>query len=182
MAADLEKLVPELKAKVRQLIEHCRARGIEMRANNGLRDPFEQARLWRQSRSSEEIEAKIRDLEAKDAPFLAHCIRSVGPQHGEHVTDTPPGISWHQWGEALDCFWLVNGKAEWSTKKLVDGLNGYHVYAHEAETLGLTAGGHWKKFKDWPHVQLRKANNAARVMSLAAINSAMNARFGGSHV
>ena len=55
MAADLEKLVPDLKSKVSHLIEQCLARGIEMRANNGLRDPFEQARLWRQSRAIEEI-------------------------------------------------------------------------------------------------------------------------------
>jgi peptidoglycan L-alanyl-D-glutamate endopeptidase CwlK len=179
MAADLEKLVPDLNAKVRQLIEQCQARGIDMRPNNGLRDPFAQARLWRQSRSIEEIEAKIQEFEAKDAPFLAHCIRSVGPQHGAHVTDTPPGISWHQWGEALDCFWLVNGKAEWSTRKLVNGLNGYQVFAQEAEAIGLTAGGLWKNFKDWPHLQLRIANNAAKVMSLAEIESAMKAQFGG---
>lgn len=179
MAADLEKLVPDLKSKVHQLIDQCLARGIEMRANNGLRDPFVQARLWRQSRSLEEIEAKLRELEAKGAPFLAHCIRSVGPQHGGHVTNTPPGISWHQWGEALDCFWLVAGKAEWSTKKLLNGLNGYQVYAQEAEAIGLTAGGHWKNFKDWPHVQLRKASNAGSIMSLATIDAAMQARFGG---
>jgi hypothetical protein len=179
MAADLEKLAPDLKSKVHQLIEKCRVRGIEMRPNNGLRDPFEQARLWRQSRSIEDIEAKIRELETKGAPFLADCIRSVGPQHGKHVTDTPPGISWHQWGEALVCFWLVNGKAEWSTRKLVNGLNGYQVYADEAEAIRLTAGGHWKSFKDWPHVQLRKANNAASTMSLIEIDAAMKARFGG---
>ena len=179
MAADLKKLVPELKLKVLQLLDRCRTRGVEMRPNNGLRDPFEQGRLWRQSRSKEEIEAKIEELESKGVLFLADCIRRVGPQHGDHATDTPPGISWHQWGEALDCFWLVEEKAEWSTKKLINGLNGYKVYADEAEAVGLTPGGHWKNLKDWPHVQLRKANNAASVMSLAEIDAAMKARFGG---
>ena len=178
MAADLEKLEPELKTKVLKLLERCQDRGIVMRPNNGLRDPFEQARLWRQSRSIEEIQAKIKELDAKGAHFLAECIRSVGPQHGGHVTNTPPGISWHQWGEALDCFWLVDGKAEWSTQKLVNGLNGYKVYADEAEVVGLTPGGHWKSFKDWPHVQLRKASNASSVMSLAEIDTTMKARFG----
>jgi peptidoglycan L-alanyl-D-glutamate endopeptidase CwlK len=178
MAADLEKLVPVLKSMVLDLVNRCGALGVEMRPNNGLRDPFEQARLWRQSRSKEEIDAKIEELETKGAMFLADCIRSVGPQHGDHVTDTPPGISWHQWGEALDCFWVVDGKAEWSTKKLIGGLNGYKVYADEAETAGLTAGGHWKNFKDWPHVQLREASNAASVMSLTDIDSTMKSRFG----
>src|SRR5512137_2618771 len=133
MAADLDKLDTDLKAKVIRLLELCNASGIVMRPNNGLRDPFEQGRLWRQSRSTEEIHEKINELENNGAPFLADCIRRVGPQHGNHVTDTPPGISWHQWGEALDCFWLVNGKAEWSTTKLINGLNGYKVYADEAE-------------------------------------------------
>lgn len=179
MAADLDKLDPDLKAKVLQLLTLCNARGIEMRPNNGLRDPFEQGRLWRQSRSTEEIHAKIDELENNGAPFLADCIRRVGPQHGNHVTDTPPGISWHQWGEALDCFWLVNGRAEWSTTKLINGLNGYKVYADEAEVSGLTAGGHWRRFKDWPHVQLRMDSNAAKIMTLPEIDAAMKTRFGG---
>lgn len=178
MAADLDRLVPELKASVLNLVARCRARGIEMRPYDGLRDPFEQARLWRQSRSIEEITAKIAQFVAQDAPFLADCLRRVGPQRGDPVTNTPPGISWHQWGEAIDCFWLVDGKAEWSTRRLVNGLNGYQVYAAEAAALGLTAGGNWPRFKDWPHVQLRSANNASDVMSLAQIDAAMKAKFG----
>ena len=178
MAADLDNLVPPLKTLVVSVITRCTARGVELRPNQGLRDPFEQARLWRQSRSREEIDAKIAELDANGAAFLAQCLSSVGPQHGDHVTDTPPGLSWHQWGEALDCFWLVDGKAEWSTQKLVGGLNGYRVLAEEAEAVGLTAGGHWKKFKDWPHVQLR-AGNASDLMSLADIDAQMGARFGG---
>ena len=178
MAADLELLNPQFKAAVVMLVSRCGLRGFEMRPNNGLRDPFEQARLWRQSRSIEEITAKIAEFEAEEAGFLAHCLRSVGPQHGEHVTDAPPGFSWHQWGEALDCFWLLNGRAEWSTKKLVGGLNAYHVYAAEAVSLGLTAGGHWKKLKDWPHVQLRPDRNPTTTLSIREINAAMATRFG----
>jgi len=179
MAADLDKLIPEFKALVVELVERCQARGVEMRPNAGLRDPFEQAKLWRQSRAREEIQAKIAEFERAGASFLAHCLTSVGPQHGAHVTDTPPGFSWHQWGEALDVFWVVDGKAEWSTQKLVNGVNGYRVYADEAEAVGLTAGGHWTKLKDWPHVQHRSASNVGRVVSLLEIDSQMKARFGG---
>lgn len=178
MAADLEQVNPDLKTKILRVIRRCRARGCEMRPNNGLRDPFDQARLWRQSRSGEEIRAKILEFRAGGAEFLAECLDSVGPQHGQKVTDTPPGFSWHQWGEALDCFWLVDGKAEWSTRKLVSGVNGYQIYADEAKRAGLTAGGHWKTFKDWPHVQLRKASNVAAVMSLTEIDAAMRERYG----
>jgi peptidoglycan LD-endopeptidase CwlK len=179
MAANLDLLNPQLKAKVNTLIARCAQRGFEMRPNNGLRDPFEQAKLWRQSRSIEEIRRKMDEFSAQGATFLVECLRSVGPQHGDHVTDAPPGFSWHQWGEALDSFWLLDGKAEWSTKKLVGGLNAYHVYADEAAALGLTAGGHWKKFKDWPHVQLPLDSSPLASLSVLEIDAAMEAGFGG---
>jgi peptidoglycan LD-endopeptidase CwlK len=178
MAADLNLLVLDMREKVSRLLTRCVARGIQMRPNCGLRNPFDQARLWRQSRSIEEIMSKINELESQGAPFLADCIRRVGPQHGAYATGTPPGFSWHQWGEALDCFWVVNGAAEWSTQRKVNGLNGYHVYAEEAEKIGLTAGGHWSNFEDWPHIQLRQADNAASVLSLQEIDAEMLKRYG----
>jgi hypothetical protein len=178
MAANLDLLNPQLKAKAITLIARCATRGFVMRANNGLRDPFEQARLWRQSRSIEEITKKIHEYSTQGAHFLAECLRSVGPQHGGHVTDAPPGFSWHQWGEALDCFWLLDGKAEWSTTKLVGGQNAYHVYADEAQALGLTAGGHWKTLKDWPHVQLPPDASPNTSLSVLEIDAAMEAGFG----
>ncbi len=178
MAADLDQLVPDFRPVVINLLFRCMQRGVEMRPYFTLRDPFEQARLWRQSRSTAQIEAKIAEFEQDGADFLAHCLRSVGPQHGDPVTNTPPGFSWHQWGEAVDCFWLVDGKAEWSARKTIDGLNGYHVYAEEAAQLELTPGGHWRSFKDWPHVQFRAASNPGKLMSVTDIDVQMRMRFG----
>lgn len=149
-----------------------------MRPNSAVRHPIEQAKLWRQSRTTQTIEAKIVELHSKGAHFLASCIENAGPQHGAEVTKVIPGFSWHQWGEALDCFWLVEGEAEWSTDRLIDGKNGYRVYAEEAERLSLTAGGHWSSFKDWPHVQFRRESNPGAVMSLQDINDGMKQRFG----
>ena len=178
MAADLDLVRPELRQKVQSLLARCAARGFDMRPNAGLRDPFEQAKLWRQSRSIEEILAAIDELRSVGAPFLAHCLESVGPQHGDPVTNAPPGYSWHQWGEAVDCFWLLGGKAEWSSTKKVGGLNAYRVFADEAEQLGLVAGGHWPTFKDWPHVQLRPDASPATTLTPAEVNSAMEQAFG----
>jgi hypothetical protein len=175
---DLNALVPEFRLRVVALLDRCAARGTPMRPYFTLRSPFEQARLWRQSRSREQIEAKIAELRSESAPFLADCIERVGPQHGDPVTNAVPGLSWHQWGEAVDCFWLVDGDAEWSPRKEINGLNGYQVYAEEAQAAGLTAGGLWPSFKDWPHVQLRSADSPRKVMSLIAIDRAMMERFG----
>lgn len=178
MAADLDKLQLAFKSKVVELVNACIASGVNMRPNAGLRDPFEQGRLWRQSRSLEEIKVAVSSLKSKNAPFLAHCIESVGPQHGKHVTNAMPGSSWHQWGEAIDFFWLVDGKANWSTQSLVNGVNGYKVLAGHAGDLGLDAGGMWAKFKDWPHVQLRHDSSPFKIMSYEEINKVMEERFG----
>ena len=121
MAADLNQLQPEFKDKVLLLLSHCQQEGYTMRPSFTLRSPFEQGKLWRQSRSSEQVSQKISELKTKGAPFLAHCIESVGSQSGSPVTNAIPGLSWHQWGEALDCFWLVDGQAEWSTTKKING-------------------------------------------------------------
>lgn len=179
MAANLEHLVPEFRLKVAELVTRCNEEGVEMRPYFTLRDPFEQARIWRQSRTIEEIQEKIAEFERGGADFLAHCVRSVGPQHGDHVTDTPPGFSWHQWGEAVDCFWVVDDQAEWSAQKLVNGINGYRVYANAAKDMQLTPGGFWTRLKDWPHAQFRSVSNPGKTMSLLQINEIMKTRFGG---
>jgi hypothetical protein len=178
MAADLNLVDPALRQKLHSVLARCAKRGFELRPSAGLRDPFDQARLWRQSRSIEEIRATIKKLRETGAPFLAHCLETVGPQHGDPVTNALPGYSWHQWGEAVDCFWLLNGKAEWSTTKKVNGLNAYRLYADEAERAGLVAGGHWTTLKDWPHVQLRPDASPAKTLTPSDVDAAMKGRFG----
>ncbi|MDD5435862.1 MAG: M15 family metallopeptidase [Nitrospira sp.] len=177
MPADMNNLVPEFREKTKRLIEVGLKLGVEMRPYFTLRTPFEQAKLWRQSRTKEEIENKIIEFRMGGAEFLAYCIESVGIQNGEHVTNAPPGFSWHQWGEAADCLWVVEGKAEWSTTKKINGINGYTIYAEQAKILGLDAGGNWKSFKDWPHVQLRSQSSPEKLYSLKDINEIMKDRF-----
>ena len=177
MAADLSTLVPEFRTKVDQLVAACAARGVTMRPYMGLRTPLEQAKLWRQSRAREVIDQKIQQLRQAGANFLADCLETAGPQNGPPVTNAIPGLSWHQWGEAVDSFWFVNGDAEWSTDKLIGGINGYHVYADQAETVGIFPGGHWTSFKDWPHVQFRKAASPLDVMNLVDVDAEMQRRF-----
>ena len=178
MSRDLNDLIPAFKTQVDQLLSECDSSGYPMRQFFTLRTPFEQGKLWRQSRSRQQVERKIRELRSSGADFLAHCIESVGPQNGRHVTNAIPGFSWHQWGEAVDCFWLVDGDAEWSTRKKINGVNGYANYATIAKSLDLTAGGFWSSFKDWPHVQLRNESNPGKVLSLQKINQEMADRFG----
>jgi peptidoglycan LD-endopeptidase CwlK len=178
MPADLGTLLPAFRIRVEDLISACRQRGIEMRPYMAQRDPFEQAMLWRQSRAREEIGRKVEELRGGGAGFLAHCLEATGTQNGPQVTNAIPGLSWHQWGEAVDSFWVVDGRAEWSTTRLVRALNGYQVYAEEASKLGLDAGGLWRRFKDWPHVQLRPSPSPLGAMTLVEIDTEMSRRFG----
>lgn len=178
MSRDLNDLIPDFKTQVEQLLSACDSTGYPVRQFFTLRTPYEQGKLWRQSRSTEQVNRKINELRNSGANFLAHCIESVGPQNGIHVTNATPGFSWHQWGEAVDCFWLVDGDAEWSTRKKINEVNGYKNYATIADSMGLTAGGFWTSFKDWPHVQSRKESNPSRVFSLQEINQEMADRFG----
>lgn len=179
MAISLDTLDAAFRDKVADLLSSCMRDGVVMRPYYGLRHIDDQARLWRQSRSVEEIDAARVRLEQAGAPYLAEVLVRVGPQHGPHVTNALPGLSWHQWGEAVDCFWAINGQAEWSATRIVDGINGYRFYAERARSQGLTAGGLWPSFKDWPHVQLKAAGSPVSAgMSMAEIDHEMRHRFG----
>ena len=179
MAIDDSLLVTGFRDRLNALLQACSEQGVEMRPYFGIRTPFEQAKLWRQSRTHEQIAAKIAELTLAGAPFLASCIDSVGPQSGPPVTNAIPGLSWHQWGEAVDCAWVVAGKTEWSTQKKIEGINGYAIYAKEARKAGLDSGGLWQSLKDWPHVQHRTVSSPARLYSFAEIDTKMKEKFGG---
>ena len=171
-------LDPAFLDKLHTLLTACSDQGVEMRPYFGIRTPVEQAKLWRQSRTSEQVKAKIAELKAGGAPYLAACIEKAGPQSGPPVTNAIPGLSWHQWGEAVDAAWIIDGKTEWSTQKKIDGINGYAVYAAQAQIQGLNSGGLWRSLKDWPHVQLRSAGSPLKIMSLAEVDQTMQAKFG----
>ena len=181
MSRELSLLVPAFRSKVNELLAACLSNGVTMVPYQTLRDPWTQARYWRQSRSFPEIRAKMEELRSKGAPFLADVIESVGPQDGRPITNAIPGLSWHQWGEAVDCFWEVAGGAEWSATRRINGVNGYQIYAGEAVALGLDVGGHWSSLKDWPHVQLQKGKSPLAYHSLPEIDTIMRDRFGGSN-
>jgi hypothetical protein len=178
MAASLNDLVPELRVKVSDVLAKCLAGGVRLVPNETVRTPAQQAIYWRQSRSLTEINQAIDKLREEGATYLAGVLEGVGEQHGDPVTQVLPGNSWHQWGEALDCFWEVDGHAEWSTTKKVNGVNGYHLYAEVAKNMGLTAGLLWPNFKDAPHVQMRADNNPrSSGMTWLQIDQAMRDRF-----
>ena len=144
----LTQLQPAFRAKVEEVLATLKGKGFLFRPYCTIRDPFEQARLWRQSRSAAQIGVLLARLRAQGAPRIAACIESVGPQSGKPVTNAAPGFSWHQYGEAVDCFLVrADGSADWDAS-----AQGYVEYARVATKAGLRAG---RDFNDPPHIQFR---------------------------
>jgi peptidoglycan L-alanyl-D-glutamate endopeptidase CwlK len=172
-SSTLDGLDERFKAKVQLLLQSCAANKIKMVPYFGLRSPQQQAKLWRQSRSRAAITAGIKRLRDNGAPWLANILETTNAPKDKHVTNALPGLSWHQWGEALDCYREIGGKPNWDDRN-------YKEYADIAETneIGLTAGGHWSSFQDWPHVQLRSAAGPQNVYSYATIDAKMKAMWG----
>lgn len=167
----LDLLDPKFLPLVDTLRDELKSKGFDARVSTSLRTPFQQARLWRQSRAREEIDAKISELLAAGAGYLADVLETVGPQSGKPVTKAPPGFSWHQWGEAVDFFVVVDGAAVWNPSHPF-----YLELARTAEVLGLLPGRVFKT-SDPPHVQLRHIE-PDDAYSAAKIASIMENRFG----
>jgi peptidoglycan LD-endopeptidase CwlK len=73
---------------------------------------------------------------------------------GGHVTNARAFQSYHQFGLAADCAFLLNGKLVISEKDPW-AMKGYQLYGETAESVGLTWGGRWKMM-DLGHIEWRK--------------------------
>lgn len=166
----LNSLQPEFQEKIEILLKECEKQGIVMRPFFGVRDVYTQSKLWRQSRSIHEIKKAVSFLRRQQADYLADVLEQTEPQIGRWATNALPGESWHQWGEAVDCFVLdqESGKAIWSSKH-----EGYRVYAEQAKKLGLTSGHYWQN-PDSVHVQLRE-EKVTKIFSWRKINEKLQA-------
>jgi hypothetical protein len=157
---NLSGLQPEFLEKVNKLLANCKSKhNIIMVPIQGLRTIEEQAKLWRQGRSLDKIKLQIIDLKQNGAPYLASILEGVGPQGGKNiVTHALPGLSWHNWGYAVDCYVSHEGKLIMENKDpLMEtvGFRGYRLYAEEAALLGLRPGYYFSgKKQDRPHVQM----------------------------
>lgn len=66
---------------------------------------------------------------------------------GRVVTGVKGGYSYHNYGLAVDFVPLINGKCAWNRNDL------FMLVGQEAQKLGFTWGGSWKKFVDKPHLE-----------------------------
>lgn len=171
MNRNLYALVPEFREKVEAVLADCKQQGFDLRPFCTQRTVDEQARLWRQSRSKEEIDEQVGMLRIKGATWLAQVMQRVGPQYGRHVTNALPGASWHNWSEAIDCF-VYDTVAVWDADH-----PGYAAYATAAKARGLEAGFYWSRFQDAVHVQQRH-DPVLKTHTWEEVDGIMRAKFG----
>lgn len=171
---DLALLAPGFRGLAATLLEACEKRGVTMRPFFTVRGPAVQAKLWCQSRTVGQIVKAGAELREAGAPWLASQLGEEWAKTGPAVTNALPGMSWHQWGEAIDCFVLgADGKAIWDSRHA-----SYRIYAEEAQKLRLEAGGLWTRFPDAVHVQLRAAQSPLKNnMTWPQVEAAMKERF-----
>ena len=75
---------------------------------------------------------------------------------GDKVTHAGPGQSYHQFGLAADCAFLIDGRIVISERD-PRAASAYAAYGSVAQSLRLTWGGAWRSLKDLGHVELQRA-------------------------
>ncbi|RUA24331.1 MAG: hypothetical protein DSY76_08060 [Bacteroidetes bacterium] len=110
---------PFLQKKVDLVIKDARAKGIDLRVVQGFRSMETQLKFYRQGRSSK----------------------------GKIITNAPPGLSYHNYGWAVDVCEYKNGKPYWKSKR-------WNEIGEIGKSHGLVWGGDWKRLVDKPHLQL----------------------------
>lgn len=70
-------------------------------------------------------------------------------QPGRIVTYAKPGQSAHNHGLALDFVPLILGKPDWRA-----GSPEYLKAVELAEKHGMSSASKWKKFREWPHLEM----------------------------
>jgi hypothetical protein len=140
---DFTKLDPEFVPPLKQLIANMEALGHEVNPYYGIRTLEEEARIWRRSRSTAQVEFLIKELNANGAPYAASVLEGVGPQPAGPWGTNTFIYSYHLIGKACDFF--IDG----------DEAGGpvYDILAEEALKVGLTPGRYFKT-SDSGHVQL----------------------------
>ena len=91
MSDKLKTLEPHFRQDVEKLLAACRKLSVTMVPYFTLRTPFEQARLWRQSRPRPIIDAKIAELRAMGAPYLSGVLEVGRPTKRPACHQRPPG-------------------------------------------------------------------------------------------
>ena len=164
----LTDLAGDMPVRAQAVIEECKNRGVDLLIYCTYRSLDEQAILYRQSRSSIIINAKIKRLQKWGLDLLAEAIIKAGPRSGPHVTNAAPGESYHNYGLAFDAVPLTGGKPAW---EMWANAEAWEIYGIACKNADLSWAGCWENFVEYPHAQLTKAGNPLKEHSADYVNA-----------
>ena len=150
---DLSLLTPNFRPLVEKVIASCAKKRVKLVPYSTVRGPLFQARAWCKGRSRLRILAMIENFKKLQCPAMQRVMEialAEKPKKDDSkiVTHSLPGESWHHWGEAVDMYIEKKGKPDWND------VEGYKIYRAEAEKLGLTSGGSFRRLVEPVHIQL----------------------------
>jgi hypothetical protein len=154
---ELKYLTDNFRPLVEKVIKNCAKRGVKLVPYSTLRGPMYQARQYVKGRSKILLNSVIENLKLLKCENIYKPLEAAQlelPKNNKFsiVTHSLPGESWHQYGEAVDMYVDKNGKDDWNNTAA------YRIYQEEAEKLGLTSGGSFKRLKEPVHCQLSPAS------------------------
>lgn len=153
VSRDINDLDPLFKIKVNRIkykFNEVTANAVTLLVYCTRRSIIEQAILYRQGRSTSQINAKQDKLIEYGFPKLSDVLEDVGPQYETvKVTGAGPGESWHNYNLAIDAVPIQAGNLLWNRNDL------YDIYGELAEKQNLTWGA---SFGDKPHIQMGSGN------------------------
>ncbi|MCK5612978.1 M15 family metallopeptidase [Candidatus Pacearchaeota archaeon] len=159
---NIEDLAPDVQVAANLIVGGCANEDVDIMIYGTLRPLEEQAILYRQSRSWEQIKRKIEKFRNRGLDFLADILENAGPCHGPKRTNAAPGESWHNYAEAFDAVPMVGGKPAWKYK---DAPFEWAMYGEMIKEAGLNWSGDWKRFKEIAHAQKRHGSNPLKEYS-----------------
>jgi len=165
----LTDLTPAMREKAQAFFDAAKRNGLDLLVTCTFRSLEEQARLYGQGRNLADVAFEI----ARCPLFGFGKIEQMdfAPRiKARRLTNALPGLSWHNYGEAMDCVPMKSSKPVWDCR---DEL--WQVYGDCAHEVGLFWAGDWKRFRflEFPHMQLRAKSNPLKVYTPAEALAAL---------
>lgn len=151
---DLSDLSPGFSEKVIAFANLCYENGLSILIYCGFRSPEEQATLYCQGRTMNQIVAKAESLRKDwNSPHFADILMAASSKPGAFssgrvVTKAGPGQSMHNYGLAVDGAPMIGGKTIWDNKSPL-----WKKYGEFGVASGLEWAGNWTSFTEYPHLE-----------------------------
>lgn len=142
---DLRELHPKFLPRVERWLSNCKDKGYDLLVVETRRTFAVAYAYYTQGRLPPLEVAYWRKKAGLPTISLKECNKII--------TRAKPGLSWHIYGLAVDFVPMMDRRLlDWKYNP-EDPNDDYDEIANEAEALGMTWGGEFRSFKDYPHVE-----------------------------